>query len=175
MKDPSKYWESCCTKGILTNLSLFQHYIFDETNFCKNLFCVNSDQAETFQVVRDSVPQLRLHIYMTPNDRQSYKCDWKKIHLYLSLKSTSIYNWNVGNHITLHFILFLSLTWKQKNSVLWDCDKWKDLDILHDKSNAILYREEAELQIWSWLQQIKRKLNPQSWYSALHGDAGLYW
>ena len=47
------------------SVSSFQQYIFDETNFCKNLFCVNSDQAETFQVVKDSVPQLRLHIYTT--------------------------------------------------------------------------------------------------------------
>ena len=46
-------------------VSLFQQYIFDETNFCKNLFCVNSDQAETFQVAKDSVAQLRLQIYMT--------------------------------------------------------------------------------------------------------------
>jgi hypothetical protein len=46
-------------------VSLFQQYTFFETNLCKNLFCVNSDQAETFQVVKDSVAQLRLQIYMT--------------------------------------------------------------------------------------------------------------
>ena len=65
--------------------SLFQQYIFDEINFCKNLFCVNTDQTETFQVVKKlscSAQTPDLH------DRQSYKCDWKKINLYLSLKST---------------------------------------------------------------------------------------
>ena len=65
-----------------------------------------------------------------------------------------VYNWNLGNHITLHFILFLSLIWKQKNSVLWDCNKWKDLDILNNKSKATLYREEAELHLCFQLLQM---------------------
>jgi hypothetical protein len=57
-------------------VSSFKHLLqifFDETTFCKNLICVNSDQAEN-QVVKDSValtPDLR--------DRQSYKYDRQKL------------------------------------------------------------------------------------------------
>jgi hypothetical protein len=46
-------------------VSLFQQYIFDEINFCKNIFFVNTDQAETFQAVKNLVAQHRLQIYMT--------------------------------------------------------------------------------------------------------------
>ena len=46
-------------------VSMFQQYIFDEINICKYLFCVNTDQAETSQVVKNLVAQLRLQIYMT--------------------------------------------------------------------------------------------------------------